>query len=540
MQNRRRTAPIFKSLSQCPKLLYKYAHWRPDCLDQCSMSGHFGLVEILGAILLIFIGIRFYLVKNYNYWKKLGIPGPEPELFFGNFKDIALGKAFYGDVLHRMCNQFPDAPMFGIYENRTPRLVLKDLDLIRDVLIKDFACFSERGEDVDEKIDPLDNHLATLETKRWRYLRSKLSPQFTSGRMKKMFLLIQECADQFEKYLHVVAEKSDSIDCREISAKYTTDVIGSCAFGIQSNAIADEDSEFRNIGKKVFAVTPRRKYLMLIRSTLPWLYKLLGKSTTPPEVLEFFNRTVKEMLDYRTETGTKRGDLIDTLNELKQEHSKTDFELSDNLITAQAFAFFVGGFETSASTISNALYELAQRQDIQDKVRQEILESLGENNGSVNYESVKTMKYLNMVFQETLRLRPPAPLVGRAATTDYTFRGTGITIPKRLKVFIPIMHIHMDPNYYPNPEIFEPERFSDENVRARHAMAWLAFGDGPRNCLGSRFAVYQTQLGLIKVLSNFKVETCAKTKIPYEAAPGKMLLEPIGGIHLKFTKIVKS
>ncbi|XP_025603008.2 cytochrome P450 6a2-like [Athalia rosae] len=498
-----------------------------------------GPVEVLGAIVLLCIGIWYYLSSTYGYWKRQGIPGPEPKLLFGNFKDIVLGKAFIGDGLQQICKEYPGAPMIGVYEMRRPLLILCDLDLLQDVLIKDFSNFSERGDVIHEKKEPLTAHLVTLETKRWRFFRPRLSPIFTAGKMRKMFSLIQECADHFEKYLHVLVDRGEPIDCRELSAKFTTDVIGSCAFGLNFNAIADDDSEFRKIGRKLFTIDRKRKFLLSIRSAAPWLYKLLGISASIPGVTEFFIRTVTEMLEYRTKNNVQRGDLIDTLNEIKQEQSKIDFELTDGLITAQAFVFFVAGFETSSSTISAALYELAQHQDVQDKVRQEILDSSDENNGEVTYESVKEMKYLHMVFQETLRLRCPVSATARAAMNDYTFRGTNVTIRKGQKVLIPISLVHMDPENYPNPDIFDPERFTEENIKSRHPMSWLAFGDGPRNCIGARFAVYQTKLGLIKILSNFKVETCEKTQIPFVANPTKTLLEPLGGILLKFTKLDK-
>ncbi|XP_025603007.2 probable cytochrome P450 6a13 [Athalia rosae] len=504
------------------------------------MVGDLGLVEVLCALGLVCIWIWYYLGATYGFWKNLGVPGPEPLKLYGNFKDITLGRAAFGPALKEMCDPYPEAAMVGIYARRTPILLLRDPELIKDVLIKDFSTFSERGTPVNEKLEPLSVHLFNLESKRWRFLRPKLSPAFTSGKMRHMFSLILECANYFEEYLNRLADKGEPIDCREITAKFTTDVIGSCAFGLQMNSLADEDSEFRKMGRKVFQFDRRSRILMTIRNAAPWLYQLLGKPVLPKEVTEFFVSTVKQTMDYRRENNVKRGDLIDMLMEIKDSPEKSDCELTDNLITAQAFVFFVAGFETSSTTISHALYELSQRQDLQDKLRKEINESLKSNNGNISYESIKDMKYLHMVFQETLRLRPPVYFHMRKAIEKYTFRDNGITIPKGQRVWIPVWEIHQNPEHYPNPEVFDPERFSAENIAARHPMTYLPFGDGPRNCIGARFAVYQTKLGLIKILANFKVDVCEKTQIPYVPSPKGILLDTTEGIHLKFIKLDQS
>jgi cytochrome P450 family 6 len=206
------------------------------------------------------------------------------------------------------------------------------------------------------------------------------------------------------------------------------------------------------------------------------------------------------------------------------------------LLTAQAFVFFVAGFETSSTTMSNALYELALNQKVQDKLREEIHEEYAKVNGDLSYDDIKNMVYLDKVFKETLRKYPPVTFLMRKATTSYTFTDTKITVPEGQRIWIPAFTIHRDPDIYPKPDIFDPERFREEVVQTRHAMTYLPFGDGPRNCIGARFAIYQTKIGLIKMLRKYKVETCEKTK-PYVIDPNTFLLAPKGGIHLKFTKI---
>lgn len=289
------------------------------------MASVLGPVEVLCAIAVICIGIWYYLVAHYNFWKNMGVPGPKPSLLFGNFKDIILLRTSFGEALKQMCDEFPDAPMVGVYARRTPLLLLRDPDLIKDVLIKDFSIFSERGNPMYEKVEPLSVHLFNLETKRWRSLRPKLSPAFTSGKIRHMFTLILECSEYFEKYLERIVKNGEPIDCREISAKFTTDVIGSCAFGLQMNSFADEDSEFRKMGRKVFEVSLRSRILINIRTMVPWLYKLLRIPVTPNEVMDFFTLSMKETMDYRKEKNIRRGDLVDILIDMKNSSENKDF-----------------------------------------------------------------------------------------------------------------------------------------------------------------------------------------------------------------------
>ncbi|KAF3419837.1 hypothetical protein E2986_12541, partial [Frieseomelitta varia] len=129
--------------------------------------------------------------------------------------------------------------------------------------------------------------------------------------------------------------------------------------------------------------------------------------------------------------------------ELKEHPEKMgDIKITDNLLAAQAFGFFVAGFETSSTTMTNALYELALNPDIQDKLRQEIDENFARNDGDFKYENVNDMKYLDKVYKETLRKYPPIGVLPRRAVRPYTFRNTKLTIPRRLMVWIPTLAIH--------------------------------------------------------------------------------------------------
>ncbi|XP_043471293.1 uncharacterized protein LOC122504303 [Leptopilina heterotoma] len=495
-------------------------------------------IEILCIVAVILLFLYVYSSKNHDFWKTQGVKGPEPIPFLGNFKDVLLNRLAPGQLAKIFYDQFIDESMIGVYARSTPILILKDPELIKDVLIKDFNKFADRGLPLNEKIEPLSQNLLNLEPKRWRPLRKKLSPVFTSGKLREMFFLLLESGNHFETYLRKIVPKNKPIECRLLTSKFTMDVIGSCAFGIDINTLSDEENDFIRMGREIFDLDFWRSIKRKIRELAPGLFSLLGPIMKNKELDNFFTSLITDTMKFRKENNVVRHDFVDLLRYVKENPEKLDdIEMTDSLIAAQCFIFFAAGFETSSTTMSNALYELALNPSVQDKLRNEIQQVLNKSEGKLTYDNVKSMKYLHKVFQETLRKYPPATMLVRRASEKYTFSGTNVTIPKDTRVWVPVYAMHRDPKNYPNPELFDPERFEDEEINSRHAMVYLPFGEGPRNCIGARFAVFQTKIGLIKILQNYRVEDCEETPKPYVINPRAFLLAPIKGIYLKFIEI---
>ncbi|XP_024880595.1 cytochrome P450 6B2-like, partial [Temnothorax curvispinosus] len=143
------------------------------------------LYGILCGIVALILALYYYLTLNFDFWKSRGVRGPRPIPLFGNFKDVTFSKISAHNYLTKMYNKYKDEPLFGIFAGMTPVLIVKDLDLIKNVLIKDFSTFANRGIPTFEKAEPLSHHLFSLEPKRWRPLRTNLSPVFTSGKLKE-------------------------------------------------------------------------------------------------------------------------------------------------------------------------------------------------------------------------------------------------------------------------------------------------------------------------------------------------------------------
>ncbi|XP_076299221.1 cytochrome P450 6a2-like isoform X2 [Lasioglossum baleicum] len=496
------------------------------------------LLQILFGVVTIVLALYYYFTSTFDFWKVRNVPGPKPIPLFGNIKDVLLTKLAMCDFLTALHKQYGDEPFVGLFTTRTPILVVHDPKFIKDVLIRDFSKFSDRSIHISEKAEPLSPNLFYLKVDRWRPLRARLAPVFTSGKLKKMFPLILECSDRLEQYLDKVIKEGDCVDVRELMAKYTTDVIGICAFGIEANNLADADSDFRRLGRTVFSSSLGNIIRFRLRQSMPWFAELLSNVLPQEEVTTFFTNLISETLAYRDENNIVRPDFVNMLLQLKRQPDKLEnIKITDTFLAAQAYVFFIAGFETSALTMSNALYELALNPDIQDKLRKEIREHDDKNKGELKYEQLKEMRYLNLVFRETMRKYPAAPLISRKSTADYCFEGTKLTIPKGTDIWIPLFTIHRNPKVYPNPDAFIPERFTEDAVQARNPMNDIPFGEGPRICIGIKFADCQTKLGLIKILRNHRVDVCEKTMIPYVFDSSGLLVAPKGGIYLKITKL---
>ena len=170
--------------------------------------------------------------------------------------------------------------------------------------------------------DPLSLNLLNLEPERWRPLRSKLSPMFTSGKLKDMFGLILECADHFGKYLDKLAAGDEPVDFREVTAKYTTDVIGSCAFGIEMSSMSDENSEFRKVGREIFRPSLEGVIRLKMRFYASKLYDWLGYILPDKRLAPFFTKLVTDTMRYRKEHDVYRPDFIHMLMQLKEHPEK--------------------------------------------------------------------------------------------------------------------------------------------------------------------------------------------------------------------------
>jgi cytochrome P450 family 6 len=272
----------------------------------------------VGTLIACILSVVYvYFKRSFTYWKKRNVPYVEPSFPFGNFADASLMRKPFGDVLTDVYKKLEEHKYAGMYIFTAPRLVFRDPDLIKDVLVKDFSTFHDRGLYMNEEIEPLSGHLFTLNGQRWRNLRIKLTPTFTSGKMKMMFQTLVDCGQELGICLEEMANNGDVIEIKDFLARFTTDIISSCAFGIQCNCLKNKDAEFRQWGRKIFEPSLKRIVIGILSGVAPVVLDTLKLSTVDSNVSKYFRRMVKESVEYREKNNVKRNDFMQLLIQLK-------------------------------------------------------------------------------------------------------------------------------------------------------------------------------------------------------------------------------
>ncbi|KAH8356248.1 hypothetical protein KR200_000354, partial [Drosophila serrata] len=491
------------------------------------------LFEVAVALLAC---ASFFIHRRLTYFKRQGVPHDAPHLLRGNMEGFNSTRTIQ-EIMQDYYNKYRNSkvPFVGFYFFQKPCAFIMDLELVKHILIKDFSNFSDKGQFYNEKDDPISAHLFHLDGPPWRSLRSKLSSTFTSSKIRTMLPAVLSIGNDFIAVMHEKLSRTSVLDIGELTARFTVDVIGTCAFGIQCNSLRDEKAEFLYFGKRSLVDKRHGPLLFSLMFSYPKLAKRLGLIRTAPHIQRFYQRIVYETVAQREKENIRRDDFMDLLIDMKNQEETPDENgqvvkgLTMEEVLAQSFVFFIAGFETSSSTMAFALYELAKNSHIQDKVRAEVEEFLERHNQLLTFESTKDLKYLNMVIKETSRLYTIVPNLDRVALKRFVVPGhPNFVIEAGQSVVIPSSAIHHDPSIYPDPYRFRPERFSPEESANRPSVAWLPFGDGPRNCIGLRFGQMQIRIGLALLIKNFRFSICSKTQDPLIYNPKSVALSAVG------------
>lgn len=443
---------------------------------------------------------------------------------------------------------------FGFFEDNNPTILVSNPEAIKQITVKDFSHFVNHRDVFDgDHIGLFSSSLIALKDEKWKNMRSTLSPVFTGHKMRLMLELIKEVSQQTVDYLKSL-DGSDSgvdVDMKDLFGRFTNDAIATVAFGIKVDSLKDDKNEFFVNGKKANEFSGLRLLKFMIYSNSKSLAKALKLELFDGKTMKFFMKLVLDAIEYRKQNKIVRNDMINMLMEARgiaidenvSENLKSPQDWTDIEIVAQCFLFFLGGFETTATLLSFTAHEIMENPDVQNKLVQEITEikeSLGDKN--LTFEVLNNAKYLDQVISETLRKWPAAPLTDRFCKKSITFKnpdGLGdVTVEEGETIFIPIAGLHRDPKYFENPNVFDPERFSEENKGNIQPFTYMPFGVGPRSCIGSRLALMEAKAILFYLVDDFELLPSPKSTIPLDLTGGGIQLKPKNGFWLKLKKRV--
>ncbi|XP_044266787.1 probable cytochrome P450 6a23 [Tribolium madens] len=493
------------------------------------------MFEIL-CIIILFSLVSWYLYYLYcfNYWKKKQVPTHPPKFPAGNILKSVLGKENIFITVENYYREFKRKGYkhAGLYFFNGPVYLPIDPEIVKSILTTDFEHFVDRGVFVDEKNFPLSAHLFSIKGSKWRKLRTKLSPTFTSGKLKTMYEIFTKMTQNFIETLKPKAERKDDINIKHVTNNFTADIIFSTAFGLESNTLQNPDSKLAKIANTLF-IPPT--WIVIKALALEGLKNpggIVRAFISDKSKEEFFVDLVKKTVKHRDENKIVRKDFLSLLLEVRDKEG-----LSFNEIVAQCFLFFLAGFDTSSQTISYCIHSLAYNQDIQDKLRKEILDNMGSDFTKYTYDNIFKLPYLDQVFKETLRIYPVLGFLNRICVKPYQIPGTDSVLDVGTPVLIPVLGLHRDPEYFPDPLKFDPERFSENNSHV--PFTYLPFGEGPRFCIGARYGQLQAKLGIACLVSQFRFKPSPKTPefIEFDKISKSLAMFPEKGITVKIENL---
>ncbi|XP_052891062.1 cytochrome P450 6a2-like [Anopheles moucheti] len=480
--------------------------------------------------------IRWFLRRRQTFWLRHGIPAArKPHLLYGNVAGLA-AKQHTVTILQTLYREFRDRqlPAGGFNLYFSPMLLLIDRALIERVLVKDFAQFRDRGLYACEKANPLSSEtLFSLAGERWHRMRQQLGPAFGAGSVRTMFPTAARIAQTLVVYIGAQSKRRD-LEWTDLMARYTTDVIGSCAFGIDCRTIRDPGTEFRAMGYRAFRCSLRRMWKLRFGYAFRRMADALRLCVIEPGVEPFFLQLCRSTVLHRESYRLVKRDFLQLLLEMK-----ATGRLDMTQLAGQCYSFFIAGFETSASLMCFCLYELAKNGTVQERLRTAIVAALDETDGQLSYDMVMSLGYLDQVVNETLRMYPPVDFLFRVASTDYPIEHLG-TIPRGTMVVVPVHALHHDPEYYPEPEVYDPERFASasKSRNVRDGAPFMPFGLGPRHCIGATFGLMLVKVGLVAMLRSFRFSlNVDRTPEHVSFKPRSLVLAPSSGLYLNVERV---
>ncbi|XP_011150777.1 cytochrome P450 9e2-like [Harpegnathos saltator] len=485
------------------------------------------------------LGLYYLLFKDFGFFKKHNIPYPKPLPLFGNRALTILRKQSLADFVKEMYNLNSEAKYVGMYDFTTPVIVLRDPELIKSITLKHFDTFPDHRIFIQGDQDPIfSKNLLSLRGDRWREVRTTLSPAFTSSKMKSMFKLMSDYAVDFANFVAELSPEQRVVEVKDILTRYTNDMIAICAFGVSVDSMRDPKNLFYENGKKATTINTVAILKFYMFRNLPKLARILKLKVVDEKLAKYFRDVIETTIRTRDKEGIVRPDMLQLMMESRgKKDGKMELTMED--MASQAFIFFFGGFESTATLMCFAAHEIAINEDIRKRLQDEIDQVLADTNGQVSYEAINNMEYLDAVVNEALRKYPVLVVMDRLCVKEFELPPTlpGVkpfTMKKGQAVWVPIYGLHHDPKYFKEPDKFDPERFlGEQKKQILNSGVYLPFGLGPRMCIGNRFALMETKVLLFHLLARCDLLPCEKTPIPIQLAKEGFIMIPEGGFWLK-------
>ncbi|XP_070391494.1 cytochrome P450 3A14-like [Dermacentor albipictus] len=505
----------------------------------------FVTVPLLICAASLLTALLIWRRRHFNYFKELGIPGPKPNLIWGNIREYHSMEIY--KVIGKWLDKYGD--VFGFFNGDVPFVVIRDLDFIEDVFVRNFQNFVNRGITMmtDQMHPIMGQSILHVGGYKWKNIRASASLSLTSKKLKMMMPRIQEDVGTFVQAMRQYADTGKEVQMLHKFEELSMDLTARGAFGINERFVGKPDHPFITTSKAVARNIMTGPFYYIGQCTtrfgalmkpLSWLSLIIGDYSFDP-----LNAQTMAVINLRKNNPSlRRPDILQNLldveyveeNENEDAGDKTakgivkSRALTNEEVLITASSLFIAGFETTATALSYMIYALAKHQDVQEKARREVIDAVG-TNGELDYETLtKKLKYTRAVVDETLRLYSPGlSFITRQAKEDYVYNG--VQFKAGTCFMVPQYQVQRDPRYWPNPLEFKPERYLSDNEAALKQTAYTAFGVGPRQCLGTRLALLEMRCVAGKILQKYRLELGPSQKGTMELGQYAMVSTPANG-----------
>lgn len=273
---------------------------------------------LITCIVVLLTAVAYLFWRRMNYWRERGIPHDKPSYLYGSFRGLSKSYGF-SEILRSMYQRYKGTgPFCGYYFFQRPAAMILDMGLVKNILMKDFSNFSDRGLFYNEQDDPLTGHLFFVDSSKWHVLHGKLSPTFSEYKVRGMFPLMCNGAQQLVQTLDALVQRNVNVEVKELMGRYATDVIGKCALGIECNSLKNPNAECRAIGRRIFTDRRHSPLVSGLIEGFPKLARKLRMAVIHEDIANFFVRLVRENMEYREKHNVRGNDLMNLMMELNK------------------------------------------------------------------------------------------------------------------------------------------------------------------------------------------------------------------------------
>ncbi|XP_044737445.1 probable cytochrome P450 4s3 [Chrysoperla carnea] len=502
---------------------------------------------IIGAIVAIVVALYVYFELPLKRIKRLtsAIPGPKGLPIVGILFDVRKEKAGTFGFLWNNTQKY--GPIFKIPSVGRLAINMTNPEDI-EVLLKNNEILDKPYSTTKFFKPWLGNGLVFSAGPYWKQQRKLITPTFHFNILEKFFEVFNEQGDILIKLLKEKADGKTNIDIFPYMQSFALDVICETAMGTKIHAQTSARSAYVLAVQDMERIIVER-FISVIQQ-IDFLFPFTENGQTQRKALQILKESTDKLIRKRRDDlikesenksdenqddsfGTKKR--LAFLDLMLQARNMDGTPLTNEQISDEVSTFTFAGHDTTSTQLAFLFYLLSKNPHIQEEIYKEQCDILMGEKRDPTFQEVQEMHYLERTIKEAQRLLPSVPLFSRQVTKDLQLKTNNYLAPEGSILTVFTFGLHRNPNIYPDPEKFDPDRFLPENLRERNPYSFVPFSAGPRNCIGQKFAMLEMKTSSSKILRNFKILPAFEADgTPYEPdLRAYIVLTAVNGVQVR-------